>query len=227
MLIFLSNYFKLKDEYAVSNVLAAIKINIVIPKTMKIKFLTIATLFATHQLFSQTTNCDNVKSENLQLKNYVQQLKSDSIQLQKEDDYLKQTLKIFKPIKTANKLKIDFNLIACEGDIQEQKVTVTFNLINTDVNKSIQFNIDNFNRGQTAVDVQGNVYNTDKITVGAEKYASKIFTDVPVKATITFVSVPSSALIFKMIGIKGFTSDSQAHLTNFEVQYKDISITWK
>lgn len=133
---------------------------------MRLSILLFGTMFLTNQVFSQTANCD-------QLNNYVSQLKTDSTKLQKEVDYIKETLKIFKPIKTASKLKIDFNLLFCEGDTDGQTVTLTINLINTDVNKNIQFQIENFGRGQSAIDVQGNAYNTEN-----KGWSSKLWSEI-------------------------------------------------
>lgn len=164
-------------------------------------------------------NNDSVKLLHTEIEN----LKKLNEDLSNENRYLKQTLKIFQPIQSSTFQKIEFNILSVDGEKSSGTVVVTLNIINHGINRTVQLDAGS---GATAIDIQSNAYKTTKYKVGTEAYADKIYNETPLKMAVTFKDVLPSALFFKLFSLKGFTSDNQVHLENYELNFKDLRINW-
>lgn len=163
-------------------------------KKIKINFLFIVLLFCYTSSFSQA-NCDELKQEN---------------------EYLKSALKISNPIKMVTAEKIDFNLTACNGNKKDQTVELTLTLLNHDVNKDFQF------MELSALDVEGNEYKSERISIGASGVRNKIYTDSPIKTKVQFSRIMPGITLFKTIIVRYIGENSRS--SDFE--FKNIPITW-
>ena len=157
----------------------------------------LATLFLlAFQVSIAQTNCDDLKKEN---------------------EYLKKTLQINTPTKTVTTGKIDFNLIKCEGNTKDQTISIILTLVNHTANRSILFD------PAKAIDIEGNEYKSDKISIGSRGESNDLYTEVPIKTIIRLIKVLPEVKILKIVPLK-FFDPSAGH---FEVELKDLTITWK
>ncbi len=152
-------------------------------------------LFAFHIAIAQT-NCDDLKKEN---------------------EYLKKTLQINTPTKTVTTGKIDFNLIKCEGNTKDQTISVVFTLVNHAANRRILID------PAKAIDIEGNEYRSDKISIGSGDQHGDLYTEVPIKTVVRLIKVLPEVKILKIVPLK-FYDPAAGH---FEVELKDLPISWK
>jgi hypothetical protein len=138
-------------------------------------------------------------------------------EVKKENEYLKKALNITNPIKTASGPKADFNLLKCEGDSKQQKLTLVFTVINHDANK--YFSIDKAN----AVDVEANQYKTNSIQIGSASIINTVYTETPVKTTIIFSEILPSVKMLKIVNIPYACGNE----VNLAIEFRDIPIIWK
>jgi hypothetical protein len=137
--------------------------------------------------------------------------------LKKENEYLKKTLQINTPTKTVTTGKIDFNLTKCEGNTKDQTVSVILTLVNHAANRDILFD------PAKAIDIEGNEYRSDKIAIGSRDESNDLYTEVPIKTVIRLTKVLPGVKILKIVPLK-FYDPSAGH---FEVELKDLTISWK
>ncbi len=139
---------------------------------------------------------------------------TDCKELQKENEYLRKTLKILAPVKSVNFENIDFSILTCEGSIKEQTIRLTLLITNRAANTEISF------RKSNAVDIQGNEFQSSDIHIGCGSSRGKVYTDVPVKAIIEFSKILPATKLLKLIAIE-FTGNKGGF------EFKDIPVTWK
>lgn len=150
---------------------------------------------------------------------HVSKAQTNCDDLKKENEYLKKTLQINTPTKTVTTAKIDFNLIKCEGNTKDQTVSVILTLNNHDANRRILFS------PVKAIDLEGNEYRSEKISVGSRSESNDLYTDVPLKTVIVLSKVLPSVKILKIVPLKFF--DPSPSAGHFEVELKDLTISWK
>ena len=138
-------------------------------------------------------------------------------EVKKENEYLKKALNISIPIKTASGPKADFNLLKCEGDSKQQKVTLVFTITNHDANK--YFSIDKAN----IIDVEANQYKTNSINIGSGGTINTVYTETPVKATMVFSEILPSVKILKLVNIPYACGNE----VNLSIEFRDIPVSWK
>lgn len=142
--------------------------------------------------------------------------------LKQENEYLRKSLNIEEAsLKQATSDSFSFNLIRCTGNKAEQQIDLEILITNHSNNRQIQFSPDKYAR---AIDVQGNVYTPDNIKIGAEKYASDIYQDVPLKLSFSFIKLDPSVALLKLISLKYFIP---GRYEEKEILFKDIPVTWK
>ncbi|SIO36490.1 hypothetical protein [Chitinophaga niabensis] len=163
---------------------------------MKTIFSVLAIFLIICQVSKAQTNCDDLKKEN---------------------EYLKKSLQINTPTKTVTTDKIDFNLIKCEGNTKDQTVNLILTLVNHAANRRILFD------PAKAIDIEGNEYRSDRISLGTQDNSNDLYTDVPLKTVIRLSKVLPAAKILKIVPLK-FFDPSSGH---FEVELKDLTISWK
>jgi hypothetical protein len=161
-------------------------------KTILLFFIT---LFSYYFTFGQA-NCDELKKEN---------------------DYLKNALKISSPVKTVTVEKIDFNLLTCIGNKKDQTIELTLGLVNHDVNKDFQFS------ELSALDVEGNEFKSDRINLGASGVRNEIYTDSPIKATILFSKVMPGTAVLRTVIVRYIGE----RYSGADFEFKNVSVTWK
>lgn len=137
----------------------------------------------------------------------------------KENEYLRQSLKILTPVKSANAVKVDFGLVSVKGSTKDQTVEVVLTLVNKDAHKYFQF------VEAKMIDVQGNEYQSYDINIGSERSRNKIFTDVPVKSTIVFKKILPSTKIIKLLNFEFFDPEKVGN--KMSIDMSDIDITWR
>ncbi|OQP64635.1 hypothetical protein [Niastella populi] len=137
--------------------------------------------------------------------------------LKKENEYLKKALSITTPVKTVSGPNVDFNLIKCEGDSKQQKLTVVFTVLNHDANKYF------FMDKADAIDVEANQYHTTSTLIGSRSVSNTIYTETPVKASIEFSKILPSVKMLKLVSIP-YALGNQVNLA---FEFRDIPVTWK
>ncbi|WP_343699894.1 hypothetical protein [Chitinophaga sp.] len=142
---------------------------------------------------------------------------SNCEELKKENEYLKKALNITTPIKTVTTANIDFNILKVEGNTKDQTVTVSMTFVNHDANEAIQY------YNTQAIDVEGNEYKGSNHSIGSEGSRNTLFTDTPVKSTITFKKVLPSVKIMKLIHLHLLYNKPP----NVKLEFRDLPITWK
>lgn len=130
------------------------------------------------------------------------------------------------PIASADIEHVKVALLSCVGKKQDQSITMTFSLQSTDINKTVQFEMGNLKGTQLAVDLQGNTYNSDKVEGSSSKYASEVFVDAPVKATVKFEGIPSSVQLLKTIKLFLFSPAGGLSYKKIHPQFTDIKVSW-
>ncbi|WP_300599951.1 hypothetical protein [Niabella sp.] len=148
------------------------------------------------------------------------QTTEDFKKLKEENAYLRKSLNIKEAsLKQATSDSFSFSLIRCTGNKTEKQIDLEILITNLSGNRKIQFSPDTYAR---AIDVQGNVYTPDAIKIGAEKYASDIYQDVPLKLSFSFVKLDPSVALLKLISLKYFVP---GRYVEKEVLFKDIPVT--
>lgn len=142
---------------------------------------------------------------------------SNCDELKKENEYLKKTLQITTPIKTASAANIDFNVIKVEGSTKDQTVTLVMTFVNHNANEHIQY------YDTKAIDAEGNEYNGSNHSIGSGGTSNTLYTDTPVKSTITFTKVLPAVKIIKLVHIHFLYNKP----LDVEIDFKDLPITWK
>lgn len=138
-------------------------------------------------------------------------------EIKKENEYLKNALKIATPIKTATAANIDFNIIKVEGNTKDQTVTLVMTFVNHNANEAIQY------YDTRAIDVEGNEYKGSEHSIGSEGTRNTLYTDTPMKSTVTFTKVLPSVKILKLVPINFLYNKP----LNVDIEFKDLPITWK
>lgn len=153
----------------------------------------------------------------LLLNTHVASAQSNCDELKKENAYLKKTLQITTPTKTASAANIDFNIIKVEGSTKDQTITLVMTFLNHNANEGIQY------YDTKAIDVEGNEYKGSNHSIGSSGTRNTLYTDTPVKSTVTFTKVLPSVKIIKLVHIH-FLYNKPLDL---EIEFKDLSVTWK
>lgn len=89
--------------------------------------------------------------------------------------------------------------------------------VNHNANEAIQY------YDTQAIDVEGNEYKGSKHSIGSEGTRNTLYTDTPVKSTITFSKVLPSVKIIKLVHIHFLYNKP----LDVEIEFKDLPITWK
>jgi hypothetical protein len=165
----------------------------------------------------RTISAGTIVSFFLLLNFHVISAQSNCDELKKENEYLKNTLKISTPTKTVSAVNIDFNIIKVEGNTKDQTVTLVMTFVNHNANEAIQY------YGTQAIDVEGNEYKGSNHSIGSERSRNTLYTDTPVKATITFSKVLPSVKMFKLVPIHFLYNKP----LDVKIEFKDLPITWK
>lgn len=166
---------------------------------MKIKFLITGLLVCLSIIVqAQTTDCDDLKKEN---------------------EYLRNALNILKPVQSATSSKVELSLIKCEGNSVDQTVTLWLTATNKEANKDFQFS------QSEVIDVEGNSLKSYDIVMGSSGIRGTLYTDVPVKVSVTFKKVLPSVKILKLINLEHYNPQQAGRTLSF--QFKDININWE
>jgi hypothetical protein len=137
--------------------------------------------------------------------------------LKKENEYLKKTLQINTPTKTVSAVSIDFNVIKVEGNTKDQTVTLVMTFVNHNANEEIQY------YEAKAIDIEGNEYKDSNRSIGNEQSRNTLYTDTPIKSTITFSKVLPSVKMLKLVPIHFLYNKP----LDVKIEFKDLPITWK
>lgn len=151
------------------------------------------------------------------LKTNITNAQSNCDDVKKENEYLKKALHISPPTKTVTTANIDFNIIKLEGNTKDQSVTLHMTFVNHNANEAIQY------YEIRAIDVEGNEYKGENRSIGSSGSRNTLYTDTPVKSTVTFHKVLPSVKMMKLIHIE-FLYEKPS---NVEIEFKDLPITWK
>lgn len=153
----------------------------------------------------------------LSVTSHISAAQSNCDELKKENESLKKSLHINTPTKTVTSSKIDFNLLKCEGNSKDQTISVILTLVNHDANRRILIS------PAKGIDIEGNEYRSEKITIGTDSGSNDLYTDIPLKTVITLSRVLPSVKILKIVPLECFDPASG----HFNVELKDLTINWK
>lgn len=147
------------------------------------------------------------------------QIKAELEKVKAENEYLKNSLKISKPLNAVTSDKIEFKLLKAEGNTKSQTITFTFVLTTSAANWYINSNV------RSIIDIDGNEYRLKSYTLGAYNYGSSInlTTDVPIKCTYTFQGVLPAVKMIKLFKYDYSHSAGEP----YSVEFRDIPVEWK
>ncbi|NML23859.1 hypothetical protein HHL16_23465 [Pseudoflavitalea sp. G-6-1-2] len=147
------------------------------------------------------------------------QIKAELEKIKQENEYLKNSLKINKPVYAVTSDNIEFKLLKAEGNSKSQSITFTFVLTTSAANWYINSDI------RSIIDLDGNEYKLKSYTLGAEDYGSsiKLNTGVPIKCTYTFGGILPAVKMIKLFKFDYTHSWGEP----FNVEFRDIPIDWK
>ena len=147
-----------------------------------------------------------------------EQAKAELVKSKEENEYLRNALKIGKPVKEVNSDNIDFKLLKVEGNSKSQTITMTLTLKTSAANWYIMSNV------KSIIDIDGNEYKLKSYTIGADNYHQIEFnTDVPIKCTYTFGGILPAVKMIKL-----FKFDYTHRLgEKYFVEFRDLSVDWK
>lgn len=165
-------------------------------KTSSFRTIACMIMLLTFHVVNAQSGCDDVKKEN---------------------EYLKKTLQINTPIKTVSAVNIDFNVIRVEGNSKDQTVTLVMTFVNRNANERLQY------YDTRAIDVEGNEYAGSNHSIGSAGTSNTLYTDTPVKSTITFPKVLPAVKVIKLVHIHFLYNKP----LDVEIEFKDLPITWK
>jgi hypothetical protein len=151
-----------------------------------------------------TQNCDQVKTE--------------LTKAREENEYLRNSLEIGKPVKEVNSDNIDFKLLKVEGNSKSQTITATLTLKTSAANWYIMSAV------KSIIDVDGNEYKLKSHMIGADNSRQIEFnTDVPIKCTYTFEGILPSVKMIKLFKFDYTHKFGEKHF----VEFRDLSVDWK
>ena len=165
---------------------------------------------------------------NTELKTDIEKIKEDIIALKsemksvkKDNDYLKNVLKINTPILQISKEGNDFRITKVEGNKSEKSISINFLVESLDNN--ISANLDNF----TLVDMEGNQYEID-FHKSSSPYL-KLSVNVPINVKITFSGIKGE---IEFVRLFKFRSRNNVNQTSIKVsssiqEFRDLNVIWK
>lgn len=161
--------------------------------------------------FSQNTKLDELWDE-------LNNCKQNMAKLQEENDYLRKSLNVSRPVTAFEQDDIEVKLMKCTGNIKEQTITVVMVLTSHKPNGDFQF------RSSQAIDLQGKSFEQYYIQLGGLSSRNRLYTDTPMEAVIKFTQILPSTKILKLInvfyhGVGLFSAGS--------FEFKNIDINWK
>ncbi|MBO9633194.1 MAG: hypothetical protein J7578_08745 [Chitinophagaceae bacterium] len=147
------------------------------------------------------------------------QVKAELEKVKAENEYLKNSLKIGKPMNSITSDNIEFKLLKAEGNAKSQTVTFTFVLTTSAANWYINSSV------RSIIDIDGNEYKLKSFTNGASDWDQSIDlnTDVPIKATYTFGGILPSVKMIKLFKYEYTHSAGEP----YSVEFRDIPLDWK
>jgi len=176
-------------------------------------------------MFSQTIDDEvlTIKNDQEKLKQEIVEIKKDLkkveeaiIKVKSENEYLKNALKVGKPIETLNYDKIDFAITAVEGNSTDQTVTIHLLLNNNGATRPLQFT------GQHQLkDVEGNLYQKSTGSFVRES----LITNTPLKFSVTFKEIMPDVKIIRSFLLSFYNNAAPGR--DSSVEFRNLSIDWK
>ncbi len=156
----------------------------------------------------------------LSLKGENKVLKDSMKSVSDQNHYFRETLKIHESkLQTATAGSFDFNLMSCKAQAGNNAVILEFLIVNHGADGTVQFIPDEY---ADIIDLQGNAYKASDIKIGAEKYASTVFKEVPLKLTITVNGIDPAVKLLKLVNLE--FSNPPTNYKKQAVVFKDITI---
>lgn len=177
---------------------------------MKNNFLISAVLFS-GLFYAQT--CENIKSENSNLKAEIQTVKT-------ENDYLKKVLEINAPILESEKDNNNFRITKVTGNKADKTISITFLVESKDENKTM------FIQDISIIDLEGEEFNVNLLK--SSNSIPKLATNVPMKTTFIFKDVVGEPLLIKLFRFST-RNEPEGHAlqwTNSKLEFRDLKVNW-
>ncbi|GGC61038.1 hypothetical protein GCM10011387_13320 [Pedobacter quisquiliarum] len=177
--------------------------------------------------FSQAPNAGALQAQIKTLNGTILSLKGenkvlkDSVKcLSDQNHYFRVTLKIQESkLQTATAGNFEFNLMSCKAQPGNNAVIPEFLIVNHGADGTVQFIP---GRYADIIDLQGNAYKPSDIKIGAEKYASTVFKEVPLKLTITVNGIDPAVKLLKLVNLE--FSNPPTNYKKQAVVFNDITI---
>ena len=170
---------------------------------MKKLFTTLFLIPLATSLYAQTP-CDDLKSENAQLK--------------KDVVYLKETMQLLNSKVTSTIENIEFSINEVIGNKETNEVEIIGIYKNLGAMKTFQA------RDAKLIDPQGNQYQSYAINL-TEKRArvENVRTDIPMKFSILFKGIDSKTPQIRLLSLRLYSQQTK----NAEGTFENIDINWK
>ena len=157
---------------------------------------------------------DSLLLKNNQLFN----VRRDSTVLKNQNDYFRNTLQLFeKKIAVKTRNNVDYTILSCKGNAEEQTVTFKLMINNHGPNSKEQLTLETY-----VIDLQGNKNAEYPKLSEYNKIITN--TDVPVQVDITFKGILPSVQMFKELSLSLFEQKNPGF--KYTVTFKDLSIDW-
>ena len=135
--------------------------------------------------------------------------------LKKENDYLRNALKINTPITKTTLEEVEISIVKIEGNSTNQTVVVTLLLNNKAANRTFQWNLSDMK----AVDVEGNSYK-----INPDHGRNIIHTDVPVRSQVVIQQVLPKTKIIKLLALPFYPLHPNTRSPIAE--FRDLPVEW-
>ena len=176
---------------------------------MKKNFLFCAVLFG-GLFYAQT--CENIKSENTNLKAEIQTVKT-------ENDYLKKVLEINAPILESENDNNNFRITKVTGNKADKTITITYLIESKDVDKTLAI------QDISIIDLEGELYKVDFFK--SSNLYPELSTKVPMKLHFSF-DISDNPSIIKILRFRISSSIKNNTFTksNSDIEFRDLKVNW-
>jgi len=177
---------------------------------MKKKLLLSALLFS-GLVYAQT--CENIKSENANLKSEIQSVKT-------ENDYLKKILEINTPILEYEKDNNNFKITKITGNKADKTITITYLVEAKNVDKNLMI------QDISIIDLEGELYKDDSYK--SSRPFPELSTNVPMKLHFSFKDISNNPLLIKILRFRVNSSlkSNTFKKSNADIEFRDLKVTW-
>ena len=163
--------------------------------------------------FFAQNNCDNLKTENSNLRTEIQAVKS-------ENDYLKKILEINQPLSEVELDNNNFKITKVIGSKTDKTIVISFLVEAKDENKKLII------QDISIIDLEGNEYKID-LYKSSRPYP-ELATNVPMKLNFSFKEIENEPKLIKLFRFRTTNEPKRNTLdkTKSNIEFRDLKVIW-